>query len=169
MNPVHIIPLVEIVPGSGTSKSVVDLTYEFMIRIGKTPVVCRKELPGFIVNRLQSAIYREAFDLVDKGVATVEEVDKAVMAGPGLRWAFMGPFLVMHLAGAQGGIQYWMKHLEGSQRIRWESMASWSSIPESAKKKVVEGIRDYQLLKGKQYDKIVKWRDETLLRLLSTM
>jgi 3-hydroxyacyl-CoA dehydrogenase len=168
MNPVHIMPLVEIVPGSYTSKDTVDLAYDFMITLGKTPVVCRKEVPGFIINRLQSALYREAFDLVDSGVATVEEVDKAVRAGAGLRWAFMGPFLAMQLAGGEKGIQYWMKHLENSYKIRWESMVTWSSIPESAKMKVIEGISNYEFLKGKRYNEIVEWRDEMLLKLLST-
>jgi len=167
MNPVYIIPLVEIVPGSNTSKTTIDLTYEFMTALGKTAVVCKKEVPGFIINRLQSALYREAFDLVDKGVATVEEVDEAVTAGLGLRWAFMGPFLIMHLAGGQGGIEYWLKHLAESYKIRWESMATWSSIPESARRKVVEGIRDHRLIKGRRYDDVVKWRDEKLTELLS--
>lgn len=73
--------LVEIVPDSNTSKATVDLAYESMVTVGRTPVVCRKEVPGFVINRLQSAIYPEAFDMVDRGVVTVEEADKAVMGG----------------------------------------------------------------------------------------
>jgi len=73
--------LVEIVPDSNTSKATVDLAYESMVTVGRTPVVCRKEAPGFVINRSQSAIYHEAFDIVDRGVVTVEEADKAVMGG----------------------------------------------------------------------------------------
>jgi len=169
MNPVYIMPLVEIVPGSKTAKTTIDLAREFMSHLGKTPVVCRKEVPGFIVNRLQSAIYREALDLVDKGVATVEEIDEAVMRGPGLRWAFMGPFLVMHLAGGEGGIEYWLEHLAKSYKIRWKSMASWSSISESAKRRTVEGIRNYKFLANRRYSEVLKWRDERLLRILGAI
>ncbi len=166
INPVHIIPLVEVVPGSQTSKATVDMTYEFMSSLGKAPLICKKEVPGFIVNRLQSAIYREAFDLIGNGVATIEDVDKAVTAGLGLRWAFMGPFLVMHLAGGKGGIEYRLEHLGESQKIRWESMASWTSIPEVARTKAVQEIKEYRFLKGRSYEKIRDWRDEKLIKLL---
>lgn len=82
MNPIYVMPLVEIVPGSKTSKATIDMTYKFMSSLGKVPVICRREVPGFIVNRLQSAIYREALDLVGKGIATVEEVDRAIVSAP---------------------------------------------------------------------------------------
>ncbi|MBS7631194.1 3-hydroxyacyl-CoA dehydrogenase family protein, partial [Candidatus Bathyarchaeota archaeon] len=92
-NPSYLVPLVELCPGRQTSQETVEKTYEVMKSIGKVPIVLRKEVPGFIANRLSVALWREALDLVDKGVATVEDVDKAVRTGPGLRWAIMGPYL----------------------------------------------------------------------------
>ncbi|MFB0558899.1 MAG: 3-hydroxyacyl-CoA dehydrogenase family protein, partial [Candidatus Bathyarchaeia archaeon] len=108
-NPVHLIPLVELSPGELTSRRTVERTCAVMENIGKVPVVLRKEVPGFIANRLSAALWREALDLVDSGVASVEDVDKAVRAGPGIRWAIMGPYLTYHLGGGAGGIEYLMR------------------------------------------------------------
>lgn len=166
MTPVYLMPLVEIVQSPKTTKATISLAQRFMLHLGKVPIVCKKEVPGFIVNRLQSAIYREAIDLVNRGVATVEEIDKVVMRGPALRWAFMGPFLVMHLAGGEGGIEHWIKHLATSYKLRLEDMATWSSIPEGAKRKVIEGIRDYRFLRNYRYVDLLRWRDRKLMKQL---
>ncbi|MEM3439992.1 MAG: 3-hydroxyacyl-CoA dehydrogenase NAD-binding domain-containing protein [Candidatus Bathyarchaeia archaeon] len=103
-NPVYLIPLVELVPGELTSKSTVEAARGFMEGLGKVPVVLKRDVPGHLANRLQAAILREAMDLVDRGIATIEDVDKAVRFGPGLRWALMGPFMIFHLAGGEGGL-----------------------------------------------------------------
>jgi 3-hydroxypropionate dehydrogenase (NADP+) len=97
--PVHLMPLVEVVGGRQTSTAALAATCDLMEKIGKVPVLLQKEVPGYIVNRLQSALLREAIDLVDSGVATAEEVDKAFRLSLGLRGPFLGPLLRAHLAG----------------------------------------------------------------------
>lgn len=102
-------PLVEIIPGKKTSSEIIKETYNFMTSIGKVAVVQRKETIGSIGNRLAAALWREAINLVDEGVADLEEIDKAVSAGPGLRWAVIGPHLSYHLGGGRGGIEYFSR------------------------------------------------------------
>jgi len=97
--PVYLIPIVEIVGGERTASSTVKTACEFMKKLGKTPVILKKEVPGYIVNRLQAALLREAIDLVDKGVASAEDVDNAFCKGCGLRDSFIGPLLRAHFAG----------------------------------------------------------------------
>jgi 3-hydroxybutyryl-CoA dehydrogenase len=89
-NPPHLIPLVELVPGDKTDELTVLRMKDFYEKLGKVPVVLKKAVPGHIANRLALALWREAVDLVIQGIASVEDVDKAVSAGPGLRWAVMG-------------------------------------------------------------------------------
>jgi L-gulonate 3-dehydrogenase len=91
-NPPHVIPFVEIVPGERTSAAVVDAALALMRTLGQSPIVCRKEIFGFVLNRLQFALVREAFFLLREGVASVADIDTAVSEGLGLRWAFLGPF-----------------------------------------------------------------------------
>lgn len=166
-NPVHLVPLVELSPGELTSQRTVERTYVLMEDIGKVPVVLRKEVPGFIANRLSAALWREALDLVDKGVASVEDVDKAVRAGPGIRWAFMGPYLTYHLGGGAGGIEYLMRHI-GVKKAAWlETMAKWTVTPESAVEKAIKGVQD--MVGGKPLNELEAWRDERLAKLLKLL
>ena len=168
-NPPLLIPLVEVVPGKETSKETVEETRELMLELDKCPVVLKKEVPGYIGNRLQAALWREAIDLVDKGVCTVEDVDNAVSKGPGLRWAIMGPNLVFHLGGGPKGIEYFIEHIGPSYNYRLMDMASWTSIPESGAKKVVEGVRSMPLVQGMSVKELGRWRDRKLLEVLKAL
>jgi carnitine 3-dehydrogenase len=103
-NPPHLIPLVEVAGGAATSEAAVARAVAFYAAVGKRPVRLRREIAGHIANRLQFALWQEAFHLVREGVATVEDIDAAVAHGPGLRWALLGPFLNLHLSGGEGGI-----------------------------------------------------------------
>lgn len=162
-NPVHLVPLVELSPGKKTDQKTVDKTYELMEDIGKEPVVLKKEVPGFIANRISAALWREALDLVDRGVASVEDVDKAIRAGPGIRWAIMGPYLVYHLGGGKGGIEYLMRHI-GVSKAKWlETMAKWTETPESAILKAVKGVND--MVGDKSLEELEEWRDKYLISL----
>lgn len=98
-NPPYLLPLVEIVPAGQTSDETVTTIYDLMVRLGKRPVLVQKEVTGFIANRLQSALYREALSLVEKGVATPEDVDTVIKNSIGRRWAVAGVFEVFDLAG----------------------------------------------------------------------
>ncbi len=103
LNPPHLIPLVELVPAPWTDPAVVDRTRALMEDVGQATVTLKKEVPGFVVNRLQGALLHEAFRLVQDDVADVADVDAAVASGLGLRWSFMGPFETIDL-NAPGGI-----------------------------------------------------------------
>jgi len=89
-NPPYLIPLVEVVKGNDSKDEVIDTVYEYLQRIGKKPVKCRKDVPGFIANRLQHAIWREALSMVEHGIADAATVDEALRYGPGLRWPILG-------------------------------------------------------------------------------
>lgn len=99
-NPPHIVPLVEIIPGQRTDPAVVDGAMSLMERVGQAPILCRKEIFGFVLNRIQMALLREALYLYREGVATAADIDRCVQEGIGLRWAFLGPFGVEHTNAA---------------------------------------------------------------------
>ncbi|MFQ6125427.1 MAG: 3-hydroxyacyl-CoA dehydrogenase NAD-binding domain-containing protein [Candidatus Heimdallarchaeota archaeon] len=162
--PVHLIPLVEIVGGEQTSQETVNTAYEFMLTLGKAPVVLTREVPGYIINRLQAAILREAIDLVDKGIASVEAVDKAFCMGIGLRDPLIGPFLRIHLAG--NGVERFLENYSQSYSYRWETMETWTAIPPSAAKKTIQGVYEMDVVHTKSLDEIIRWRDEMLVKLL---
>jgi carnitine 3-dehydrogenase len=160
-------PAVEIAGGEQTAQETVERTREFMASLGKTPIVLNREVPGHIVNRLQAALLREAIDLVDKGVASPEEVDMAFCSGIGLRDPLIGPFLRIHLAG--NGIEDFIKNFSQSYRYRWESMETWTSLPPSAIEPVVKGVRDMEMVREKSLGEIGAWRDEMLVKILKVM
>jgi 3-hydroxyacyl-CoA dehydrogenase len=102
-NPAHIVPLVEVVAGHATAPEVVDWAVAFYERLGKKPLRVRKEAEGFVSNRMQEAIWREMFHLVNDGIATTGELDRAISDGPGLRWALCGPAAISVPHAGRGG------------------------------------------------------------------
>jgi 3-hydroxypropionate dehydrogenase (NADP+) len=162
--PVYLIPLVEIVGGAQTSSETLIAAHDFMKNLGKVPVLLKREVSGYIVNRLQAALLREAVDLVDKDVASAEDVDKAFRMGIGLRDPLIGPFLRIHLAG--GGVERFIKNFSQSYRLRWETMETWTSIPPSAAEKIVRSVREMGVVREKTLEEIKSWRDEMLVKLL---
>jgi 3-hydroxypropionate dehydrogenase (NADP+) len=138
-----------------------------MSKLKKVPVLLKREVPGYIINRFQAALVREAIDLVDKGVASAEEVDRAFCMGIGLRDPIIGPFLRIHLAG--GGVERFIETLSQSYRYRWETMEAWTSIPPSAERKMVKSVREMEVVRTKTLEEIEKWRDEMLVKLLHVM
>ena len=165
-NPAHLIPLVELVPGRLTSTETVESTYEFMKALGKVPIKVHRELPGYVANRLTAAVWREAIDLLRRGAASAEDIDKACRFGPGIRWAVQGPFLAYHLGGGEGGIEYFMDHLTSSFESRWRSLAKWSKLPRGARGKIVRSVKEMPAVKNVDYAELSKGRDERLVRLL---
>ncbi|GJE01073.1 3-hydroxyacyl-CoA dehydrogenase NAD-binding domain-containing protein [Methylobacterium isbiliense] len=126
-NPPHLVPLVEIVAGDAQVAARAAALYR---GLGRRPVILRREMPGHIANRLASALYREAVNLVAEGVASVADIDAALCHGPGLRWALMGPHLTYHLGGGPGGIAHYLEHLGPSQERRWASLGRPALTPE---------------------------------------
>ena len=110
-NPPHLIPLVEVVPGDKTSPEAVEDAVAFYEALGKVPRVLKKEIQGFVANRLQRAIMREACYLVQEGVVTVDELDDIVTSSIGLRWAVNGPFSSFHMGGGPKGLESFFQHL----------------------------------------------------------
>jgi len=167
MLPPHIIPIVEIVGGKKTSKETIMKTRDFMIKLGKVPIVLNREVPGYIVNRLQAAIWREAVSLVTNGVASAEDIDRAFCLGIGLRDPIFGPFMRAHIAG--GEIERFLRNFSQSYSFRWESMEAWTSMPDFATKKVIESVREIKAIQEKTFDEIQKIRDEKLIEIISIM
>jgi 3-hydroxyacyl-CoA dehydrogenase len=166
-NPPHLVPLVELVPGSETDPEIIRKLYDFYRGLGKIPVVLKKEVPGHIANRLATALWREAIDLVASGVASVEDVDKALYAGPGIRWAFMGQHLIYHLGGGEGGYEHFIEHLGKGIELNWKSMATWTEIPAEAREAVVRGMNDF--LGEREMPDLTRWRDEKLVKILKAV
>jgi len=132
-NPPHLVPLVELI-GATPDAPALPRAYAFYKSVGREPVVLRKEAVGHLANRLQAAVMREALYCLEQGIADVEAIDKALRYGPGLRWAFMGPFQTYHLAGGAGGIRHYLEHLGPSQTRRWASLGTPQLTPALAEK-----------------------------------
>ena len=121
-NPPHLIPLVEVMGNDRTAPGVVDGARRFYESVGKVTIEVRREVPGHVANRLQAALWREAIHLVNEGVATVEDIDTAVSSGPGLRWAVMGPTLLFHLGGDDGGLATFCERYADSFHRWWDDL-----------------------------------------------
>jgi len=169
-NPPHLIPLVEINKGERTGREYIQRAYDFYKSIGKEPIILNKEAPGFISNRLQLALYREVIDLVMRGVCTVEDIDKAVCYGPGLRWALMGPNLIFHLGGGKVGLKGLLEHVGPSIEMWWADMADWKKWPEGSRDALQDGvIQEMTNLppeQGRTVEEISRWRDDMLVNIL---
>lgn len=169
-NPPHLIPLVEITKGEKTSDEVIEIAKNFYKQIGKEPIVLQKEALGFICNRIQMALYREVCDLVMRGVCTIEDADKAVTYGPGLRWGIMGPSLIFQLGGGEHGIEGIMKHLMPSINLWLNDMADFKEFPpaftEVAKQGVNEEIKNRDASIGNDNKSLAEYRDKMLIELL---
>lgn len=135
-NPPHLIPLVEVVPGEKTSPEAVDDAVAFYAALGKVPRVVRKEMPGFVANRLQRAIFRECCYLVIQGVVKVDELDDIVTSSIGLRWAADGPFRSFHLGGGAGGFKSFFKQFGPGLNEAWKNMAA-VDLDEAAQDKII--------------------------------
>jgi len=163
-NPPHMIPLVEVVGGSKTSPETIRRAMEFYSSIGKKPIHLRKEVVGHVANRLQAALYREVVYLIEQGVLDVADSDTAVCWGPGLRWGVMGPNLLFHLGGGEGGIQHFMEHLAGPMASWWKDLGTPTEINPQIKQTIIEGVA--QEADGQSVDQLAEIRDEVLLGLL---
>jgi 3-hydroxyacyl-CoA dehydrogenase len=142
-------------------------TKKFFESLGKTPVTLNMETPGHIANRLAAALWREAIDIVLKGVASVEDVDKAVSAGPGLRWAIMGQHMIYHLGGGQGGLAAFIQHLTPAFEMWWNDLADWKNFPDGAREALMAGIE--QETAGRDLNEVMRWRDEKLIKVLKAV
>jgi carnitine 3-dehydrogenase len=163
-NPPHLIPLVEVVPGEKTDEETVERALALYTAVGKKPIRLRQELPGHVANRLQAALWQEAYSLVERGVATVADIDTAISHGPGLRWAVIGPFLTQHLSGGPGGIAHNLEHLGPPIEAWWRDLGQVTITPELIAK-LAAGVDDE--LAGVDPAELIARRDAVLTALLA--
>ncbi len=166
-NPPHIIPLVELVPGSQTSAGVLQQAEDFFEQLGKKTIRVNKEVPGHIANRLAAAVWRESLALLHDGVASAEDIDAALCHGPGLRWAIMGPHLTYELGGGEGGYEKFLQVFGSAFSSYWQDMATWTEVPEATKRSAIAGTQPY--LQQKTSVQWRLWRDQKLISLLRVM
>ena len=160
-NPPHLVPLVEMFCPSTAALDRADAMYR---QIGRVPVRMKREATGHIANRLASALWREAVNIVAEGIADVDAVDLALVNGPGLRWAVTGAHMTYHLGGGEGGMAQYLKHLGPSQESRWEDLGSPTLTPEVCAT-LISGVEAEA--KGKSIKELEKARDAGLMRLLA--
>ncbi|GLR56753.1 3-hydroxyacyl-CoA dehydrogenase NAD-binding domain-containing protein [Rhizobium indigoferae] len=162
-NPPHLVPLVEIVGGAKTSEETIRRASEFYTTLGKKTVRLHKEVPGHVANRLQAALAREVYHLVDEGVVSVADVDTALSWGPGLRWGIMGQVMLNHLGGGQGGMEHFLQQFTGPMTAWWKVLGSPQLTPE-LQQKLIDGV--HAEVGFRSIDDLAAERDEVLLGLL---
>jgi ketoreductase RED1 len=123
-NPPHLVPLVEVVPSKTTDPAVVDRAVAYYRSIGKRPQVLDREIPGFVANRLQAALFREAVYLVSEGIVSEQALDDVVTSSIGMRWAVAGPFRTFHLGGGPGGLPDFLVHLGPAMQALWSQLGA---------------------------------------------
>ena len=160
-NPVYLVPLVEIVGGQATAASTIDAAMSFYERLGMRPLRLGGEFPGFVANRLQEALWREVLHMLAEGEATLEEMDAAIVDGPGLRWAIMGPALTLVLAGGDGGVARALDLYDGpgGDRTRLESPPMTPEL----RSRIIAGCE--VIAAGRSPEQLRRWRDEALIDL----
>ena len=162
MNPPHLVPMVELVAGQSTSETTIETAERFYAQMQRVTIRVKREVPGHLANRLTSALYREAVHLVAEGIADVEDIDKAVAYGPGMRWALMGPHLTYHLGGGTGGYRGYLDHLGPTQEARWAELGH-PHLSDDLKRELVAGVdRELAALNEKS---LVARRDAALVEL----
>lgn len=162
VNPPHVVPVVEVVGGPATDPGTVRRTLRFLARVGQTPVLLRRYVPGFLLNRMQAALVREAINLVRDGVATVEAVDAVVREGLGLRWAMMGPFGVAN-TNADGGVREYLTRFGSSFEGLWRDLATDTALSPELIERLATGTDLMYRRAGREAQR--QWRDDMVARL----
>ena len=161
-NPVYMIPGVELVPGKKTKKNTLSKADRFYKSISMNPIILKKELPGYLSDRLQEALWREALHIVNEGYATTKDLDRAVEDGPGLRWSLMGTFLTFHLAGGKAGMKHMLEQFGPALKLPWTKLKA-PKLSKKLSSRVIIGTR--KQAKGKSVEKLSIIRDEYLVNL----
>jgi 3-hydroxyacyl-CoA dehydrogenase len=162
INPPYLVPAAEVVPAPWTDAAVVERTRKLMVALGQAPIVMKREIDGFVMNRLQGGLLQEAFRLVVEGYASAEDVDIGICQGIGLRWSFMGPFETIDL-NAPGGVRDYIERYEGLYQKLWQTQSHivpWGGATADR----VEGERDKKVSR-KALAERQRWRDRRLMAL----
>ena len=162
-NPVYLCPGVEIVPGKKTNKFFLNKAKKFYKSISMNPILVKKELPGYLSDRLQEALWREALHIVNEGYATTEDLDRAIEDGPGMRYSLMGTFLTFHLAGGKAGMKHMLKQFGPALKLPWTKLKA-PKLTKKLSARIIKGTK--QQSKGKSVASLSNIRDEYLVNLL---
>jgi carnitine 3-dehydrogenase len=137
-NPVYLLPLVEIVPGAKTGEAAMAQAKVYFESIGMQVLRLKKEIDGYICDRLQEALWREALHILDKDIATTGDIDDSIVYSAGMRWAFMGSFLTYHVGGGPGGMRDFMKQFDPTLELPWTDLKfpKWNDALE---KRLIDG------------------------------
>jgi len=162
-NPVYMCPGVEIVPGKKTQKKFLNKANKFYKSMSMNPIMVKKELPGYLSDRLQEALWREALHIINEGYATTEDLDRAIEDGPGIRYPLMGTFLTFHLAGGQDGMKHMLKQFGPALKLPWTKLKA-PKLTKKLSSRIIKGTK--KQAKGKSIALLSNIRDEYLLNLL---
>ena len=165
-NPVYLLPLVEVLGGARTSVERIDAAIAFYSDLGMHPLKVRNEVAGFLSDRLQEALWREALHLVNEDVATTEELDAAITYGPGLRWAFMGTCLTFHMAGGDIGMRHFMRQFGPALKLPWTRLEA-PELTEALVEKVASGTE--RQAAGRTVKELERLRDECLISIMQAL
>ena len=161
-NPVYLLPAVEIVPGKKTSTRYLKQAKKFYKSISMNPIMVKKELPGYLSDRLQEALWREGLHIINEGYATTEDLDRAIEDGPGLRWSLMGTFLTFHLAGGKAGMKHMLEQFGPALKLPWTKLKA-PKLTKNLSSRIISGTKNQS--KGKSVSMISNIRDEYLVEL----
>ena len=167
-NPVYMCPGVEIVPGKKTKKKFLNKANKFYKSISMNPIMVKKELPGYLADRLQEALWREALHIVNEGYASTKDLDDAIIYGPGLRWSLMGTFLTFHLAGGKMGMAHMLEQFGPALKLPWTKLKA-PTLNNKLKNKIINGTKKQS--KNRSVENLSNLRDNFLIdlqKLLST-
>ena len=165
-NPVYILPLVEVVGGELTNPDCIENARDFYRSLGMHPLHVRTEIEGYISDRLQEALWREALHMVADGVASTGEIDDAIIYGPGLRWAFMGTCLTFHLAGGEAGMRHMLEQFGPALKLPWTKLEA-PELTDALIDGMVEGTRAQA--GDRNISELERVRDECLIGIMRTL
>ena len=162
-NPVYLLPAVEIVPGKNTNNKFISKANKYYKSISMKPIILKKELPGYLSDRLQEALWREGLHIINENFATTEDLDRAIEDGPGLRYSLMGTFLTFHLAGGNAGMKHMLKQFGPALKLPWTKLKA-PKLTNKLSKRLISGTK--KQAKGKSINKLSNIRDQYLVDLL---
>jgi carnitine 3-dehydrogenase len=159
-NPVYLLPLVEVLGGERTSPEAIDRAMAFYRSIGMHALKVRTEVPGYIADRLQEALWREALHMVSEGVATTSEIDDSIRFGPGLRWSFFGTCLIFHMAGGDEGMKHMLAQFGPALELPWTKLKA-PKLTDELTQRMVEGTQAQA--QGRSVKELERFRDDCLI------
>ena len=161
-NPVYLLPLVELVAGKKTDKKFINKASIFYSNIGMKTLILKKELPGYLSDRLQESMWRESLHIINEGYATTQDLDDAIIYGPGLRWSLMGTFLTFHLAGGKMGMAHMLEQFGPALKLPWTKLKA-PKLNQKLRKRIIDGTKVQS--KNRSIENLSNLRDNFLIDL----